>query len=103
MRFDVVDWVHKMIADTARALRDRFPQPQRPLSKSLDDLDREIRKAGLADSVDPSRSDDGRLYIDALASNEELRLIIALYLRGWTWQEIETKLKRTRSGARSGT
>jgi len=101
VRFDVVDWVHKVIAVTKGALRDRFRQPRRQLSKSLDDLDWEIRKARLANSVDCSRADDGRLDIDALCSTEELRLLIDLYLRGWTWPQIESELDRTAADRRS--
>ncbi len=32
--------------------------------------------------------------IDALASTDELRLIIGLHLDGWTWQEIGEQLHR---------
>ena len=100
MRSDVVDWVHKVIAVTKGALRDRFRQPRRQLSKSLDDLDWEIRQA-LADSVDCSRAGDGRLDVVALCSTEELRILVDLYLRGWTWPQIESELGRTAADTRS--
>jgi hypothetical protein len=63
------------------------------LKKSLEDLDREIRKAQQPNSVDSSRRDDGRLDVDALASNKELRLLISLHLDGWTWPEISRHLR----------
>ncbi len=79
-----------MIATTARELCTRLRGSRPRLKKSLDDLDREICKARLPDGADSS---EGPLDVDALASTEELRLIIGLHLDGWTWQEINTRLR----------
>lgn len=81
----VLDYVWK----SARAVY-RFLEFRRWLRKSLEKLDREIQKAQLEDSVQPN---DGRLNVDALASNDELRLIIGLHLDGWTWHEIGRHLR----------
>ena len=69
------------------------------MRKSVDNLDREIQKVHLAGSLDCSRAGDDRLDVDALRSTEELRLLIDLYLRGWTAEEIKEKLDRTKSGS----
>ena len=53
-----------------------------------------FRNAHLIDSRDSAQSRDARLDIDALASTDELRLIIGLHLDGWTWQEIGEQLHR---------
>ena len=90
MRFDVVDWVHRVIAVAAEQLSVRFPAFRRRLNKSLDDLDREIWNARLPN---PANSSEGPLNVDSLASTEELRLIIGLQLDGWTWPEIKTRLR----------
>ena len=42
---------------------------------------------------DPADSSDELLDVDALASTEELRLIIGLHLDGWTWPHIKTWLR----------
>jgi hypothetical protein len=90
VRFDVVDWVHKVIAVTAEQLSIRSLAFRRRLDKSLDDLDREIWNSRLPDAADSS---DEPLDVDALASTEELRLIIGLHLDGWTWPDIKTRLR----------
>ena len=59
------------------------------MKKSLDDLDREIWNARLPNAADSS---EGLLDVDALASNEELRLIVGLQLDGWSWHEISKRL-----------
>lgn len=69
------------------------PKLRRRLEKSLDDLDREMQTARLANSLDCPGRPDGRLDVDALASTEELRLIISLHLDGWTWPEINRHLR----------
>ena len=97
MRLDVVERVHRAIATTAGELWVRL-RGFRRLHKSLDNLDREIRKVHLAGSADCSPASDDRLDVDALRSTEELRLLIDLYLRGWTSQEIKEKLDRITSG-----
>jgi len=97
--FDVIARVHRVIASTTGALWIRLRGCRRGLRKSLDNLDREIRKGHLAGSVDSSRAGEDRLDVDALRSTEELRLLIDLYLRGWTAQEIKEKLDRTTSGS----
>ena len=99
MRLDLIEWVHRVIATTAPELWIRLRGFRRRLRQSLDDLDREIRNDHLSDSVDCSRVGDDRLDVDALRSTEELRLLIDLYLRGWTAQEIKDKLDRTTSGS----
>ena len=90
MRFDVVDWVHKVIASTAEQLSLRSPAFRSRMNKSLDALDREIWNARLPDAADSSEEP---LDVDALASTEELRLIVGLHLDGWTWPEINTRLR----------
>lgn len=70
----------------------------RRLRKSLDNLDQEIRKVHLPGSVDYSRTGDAPLDVDALGSTEALRLLIDLYLRGWTSKEIREKLGGPASG-----
>jgi hypothetical protein len=89
VRLDVLAWVHRVIATTARELWIRFRCSPRRLKKSLDDLDREIWNARLPNAPDFSEE---LLNVDSLASTEELRLIIALHLDGWTWPEINTRL-----------
>jgi len=91
VRFDVVDWVHKVIAVTAEQLSVRSPAFQRRLNKSLDDLDREIWNTRLPNAADSS---EGPLDVDALASTEELRLIVGLHLDGWSWHEINRWLRQ---------
>jgi len=85
----VLNWVHRLIAVTAGVLRVRLPGFRRRLRKPLDDLDREIQKAHLA--TDSLRA---HLDVDALASTEELRFIIGLHLDGWTWREINERLRK---------
>ena len=89
MRLDVIEWVHRVIATATRELWIRL-RGSRRLKKSLDDLDREIWKARLPDAADSSEEP---LDVDALASTEELRLIIGLHLDGWTWSEINSWLR----------
>lgn len=72
------------IRKSARAVY-RFLEFRRRLRKSLEKLDWEIQKAQLEDST---RANNGRPNVDALASNDELRLMIGLHLDGWTWLEI---------------
>ena len=60
------------------------------MKKSLDDLDREIWNARLSNAANSSEQP---LNIDSLASTEELRLIIRLHLDGWTWPEINARLR----------
>lgn len=90
MRFDVADWAHKVIAFAAEQLSIRFPALRRRLNKSLDDLDREIWNIRLPDAEGSSGEP---LDLDALASTEELRLIIGLHLDGWTWPDIKARLR----------
>ena len=90
MRLDVLKWVHRVIATTARDLWIRPRGSRRRLNKSLDALDREIWNARLPDAADSSEEP---LDVDALASTEELRLIVGLHLDGWTWPEINTRLR----------
>ena len=99
---NMVNWAHRWIGGALRALGGGLPLIRRRLRKSLDDLDREIRKLRQARSVDCSRAGDDRLDVYALGSTEELRFLIDLYLRGWTSQEIEEKLDRTTSGKSFG-
>jgi len=80
-------WEAKDEAAGGRRLRRRLDQ-------SLDELDTELQNAHLIDSRDSAQSRDARLDIDALASTDELRLIIGLHLDGWTWQEIGEQLHR---------
>jgi hypothetical protein len=90
VRLDVLEWVRRVIATTARELWIWPRGSRRRLNKSLDDLDREIWNARLPDAADSS---DEPLDVDALASTEELRLIVGLHLDGWTWPEINTRLR----------
>ena len=84
MRFDVIDWMHAVIAATGKQLSVRLSAFRRRRNKSLDDLDREIQNARL----DVADSSEGPLDVDALASTEEFRLIIGLHLDGGSWHEI---------------
>ena len=86
----MLEGAHKIIATTARELRTRLRGSRPRLKKSLDDLDREICKARLPDAAGSSEE---LLDVDALASAEEFRLFIGLHLDGWTWQEINTRLR----------
>jgi hypothetical protein len=86
---DVVNWVHRFVAVTAGVLRVRLPGFRARLRTALDDLDREIQKAHLA--TDSSRT---HLDVEALASTEEIRFIIGLQLDGWTWHEINERLRK---------
>jgi hypothetical protein len=90
VRLNVLAWVHRVIATTARELWIRLRGSRRRLKKSLDDLDREIWNTRLPDAADSSEEP---LDVDALASTEELRLIIGLHLDGWTWPEINSWLR----------
>ncbi len=85
MKLELLDWVHRMIATTARE-----PWIRRRMKKSLDDLDRKIWNARLPNAANSSEQP---LNIDSLASTEELRLIIGLHLDSWTWPEIKTRLR----------
>jgi len=86
----VLGWVHRMIAAAVRKLWIRIRGFRWCLDKSLDDLDREIWNSRLPAAADSS---DEPLDVDALASTEELRLIIGLHLDGWTWPDIKTRLR----------
>ena len=86
MKLALLEWVHT----TARELWIRLRGSRRRMKKSLDDLDREIWNARLPNAANPSEEP---LNIDSLASTEELRLIIGLHLDGWTWPEINTRLR----------
>ena len=90
MKLDLLEWVHRMIATTARELWIRQRGSRRRLKKSLDDLDREIWNTRLPNAADSSEEP---LDVDSLASTEERRLIIGLHLDGWTWPEINTRLR----------
>jgi hypothetical protein len=90
VRLDVLEGVHRVIATTARELWIRLRGSRRRLKKSLDDLDREIWNARLPNAANSSEEP---LNVDSLASTEELRLIIGLRLDGWTWPEINTRLR----------
>jgi len=95
------DAVRRLIAVTAGALRVWLRAFRHRSRKALDDLDREIQKVHRRVSADCSRAEDDRLDVDALRSTRELRILIDLYLRGWTLQEIEDKLDSTiMSGSR---
>ena len=69
------------------------------VDRSLDELDTELQNALLIDSRDPAGACEARLDVDALASSEDLRLIIGLHLDGWTWEEIGQQLHRKSSTA----
>src|SRR5205085_10746092 len=84
VRFDVIDWMHAVIAAAGKRLSVLLSAFRRR-NKSLDGLDREIQDARLLDVADSS---EGPLDVDALASTEERRLIIGLHLDGWSWHEI---------------
>ena len=90
MKLDLLEWVHRLINTTARELWIRRRGSRRRMKKSLDDLDREIWNARLPNAANSSEQP---LNIDSLASTEELRLIIGLHLDGWTWPEINTRLR----------
>ena len=90
MKLELLEWVNRMIATTARELWIRRRGSRRRMKKSLDDLDREIWNARLPNAANSSEQP---LNIDSLASTEELRLIIGLHLDGWTWPEINTRLR----------
>ena len=90
MKLELLEWVNRMIAITARELWIRLRGSRRRMKKSLDDLDREIWNARLPNAANSSEQ---TLNIDSLASTEELRLIIRLHLDGWTWPEINTRLR----------
>jgi hypothetical protein len=79
-----------MIAAAVRKLWIRIRGSRRRLNKSLDDLDREIRNACQPDAAGSSVKP---LDIDGLASTEELRLIVGLHLDGWSWHEINARLR----------
>jgi len=93
----MLNWTRRWIAIVLEALGVHLPGFRRRLSKSLDDLDQEIRRVRPALSVACSRAGDDCLDVDALQSTEELRLLIDLYLRGWTAKEIKEKLDGTKS------
>ena len=90
MKLELLEWVHRMIATTARELWIRLRGSRRRMKKSLDDVDREIWNSRLPDAANSS---DEPLDVDALASTEELRLIVGLHLDGWTWPDIKTRLR----------
>jgi hypothetical protein len=92
----MVNWAHRWVAVVLEALAVRLPGFRRRLSRSLDDLDRKIRRVRPAVSV--ACGGDDRLDVDVLRANEELRQLIDLYLRGWTAKEIKEKLGGTKSG-----
>jgi DNA-directed RNA polymerase specialized sigma24 family protein len=69
------------------------------LDQSLHELDIELQNACLVDSRDYAGAYEARLDVDALASTDELRLIIALHLDGWTWEEIGRQLHRKSNSA----
>jgi hypothetical protein len=75
-------WEAKDEAAGGRRLRQRLDQ-------SLDELDTELH---LIDSTDYRRAYEARLDIEALASTDDLRLIIGLHLDGWSWQQIAEQL-----------
>ena len=58
-------------------------------SHTVDELDTELH---LIDSTDYRRAYEARLDIEALASTDDLRLIIGLHLDGWSWQQIAEQL-----------
>jgi len=93
----MVNWAHRWVAVVLEALGGDPPGYRRQLGKLLDDLDQEIRRVRPALSVACSRAGDDCLDVDALQSTEELRLLIDLYLRGWTAKEIKEKLDGTKS------
>ena len=80
-------WEAKNAAAGGRRLRLRLDQ-------SLDELDTELQNAFLIDSRDHASACEARLDVDALASTDDLRLIIGLHLDGWTWEEIGRQLHR---------
>jgi DNA-directed RNA polymerase specialized sigma24 family protein len=80
-------WEAKNAAAGGRRLRLRLDQ-------SLDALDTELQNAFLIDSRDHASACEARLDVDALASTDDLRLIIGLHLDGWTWEEIGRQLHR---------
>jgi len=94
----MVNWAHRGIAVVLAALGVHPRGYRRRLSNPFDDLDWEIRRVRPAPSVGCSRADYDRLDVDALQSTDELRLLVDLYLRGWTSKEIKEKLDGTKSG-----
>ena len=80
-------WEAKDDAAGGRRLRQHLDQ-------SLDELDTKLQNAHLIDSTDYASAYDARLEIEALASTNELRVIIGLHLDGWTWREIGEQLHR---------
>ena len=80
-------WEAKNAAAGGRRLRQGVDQ-------SLEELDTELQNALLIDSRDHASASEARLDVDALASSEDLRLIIGLHLDGWTWEEIGRMLHR---------
>jgi len=89
---------YRWIAVALGALGIHLPGFRPRLSKSLDDLDREIRKVRPGGSVDRWLTGESFLDVDALRANEDLRQLINLHLRGWTSREIEEHLDRSTSG-----
>jgi hypothetical protein len=87
----MVKWAHRWIAVALGALGVHLPGFRPRLRKSLDDLDREIRKVRVAHTADCSEEP---LDVDALASTDELRVIIGLHLDGWSWREINGRLRK---------
>ena len=85
-------WEAKNAAAGGRRLRLRLDQ-------SLDALDTELQNAFLIDSRDHASACEARLDVDALASTDDLRLIIGLHLDGWTWEEIGRRLHRKSNSA----
>jgi len=94
----MLNWTRRWIAIVLEALGVHLPGFRRQLSKSLDDLDREIRGVCPVVSVACSRAGDDLLDVDALRANEELGQLLDLYLRGWTAEEIKERLDGTKSG-----
>lgn len=80
-----MNWTHRWAVIALAKLGFRWR-----VRKSLDDLDQKIRDGRLRDSADGS---EGSLDVDALASTDELRLIIGLHLDGWSWHEISKRLR----------
>jgi hypothetical protein len=87
----MVNWAHSWIAVALGALGGHLPAFRRRVRKSLDDLDQKIREARLPAAADCS---EDRLDVDALASTDELRVIIGLHLDGWSWREITKRLHK---------
>ena len=62
------------------------------LSKLLDSIDQELHKVHVKICAHCSRASNEAVDVDAMRSAEEPGLLVGLYLRGWTWQEIKEKL-----------